>query len=194
MLDGVLRKLVFGIVAVLAIAAFDARSRDRSRAARQIPSSRSTRARPSQSIKLGQGKSIFIDLPRDARDVLVSDPRIADAVIRTPRRIYLTDPAGLGAVRLRADQRHRLRSRRRTDRQPRGFDRAGATPTILEEVLARLIPGSDDQGRMGSAGRARQHRPVGNRQERPRRHARHRTSPTHSSASCRRPARRRGAP
>jgi pilus assembly protein CpaC len=43
-----------------------------------------------QSVKVGLNKSLVIDLPRDARDILVSNPVIADAVIRTPRRIYVT--------------------------------------------------------------------------------------------------------
>jgi pilus assembly protein CpaC len=41
-------------------------------------------------VKLGLNKSVIVDLPRDARDVLVSNPEVANAVIRTNRRIYLT--------------------------------------------------------------------------------------------------------
>jgi pilus assembly protein CpaC len=44
-------------------------------------------------VKIGLNKSVVIDLPRDARDILVSNPIIADAVIRTPRRIYVTGVA-----------------------------------------------------------------------------------------------------
>lgn len=40
-------------------------------------------------ITLGVGKSIVVDLSRDARDVLVSNPKIANAVIRSSRRAYL---------------------------------------------------------------------------------------------------------
>jgi pilus assembly protein CpaC len=40
-------------------------------------------------VALGSGKSIVVDLPRDARDVLVSNPKIANAVIRSSRRAYL---------------------------------------------------------------------------------------------------------
>ncbi len=40
-------------------------------------------------VELGLGKSLVIDLPRDAKDVLVSDPEVADAVMRTARRAYL---------------------------------------------------------------------------------------------------------
>lgn len=43
----------------------------------------------SQHIVLGLNKSLIIDLPYDARDVLVSNPAIADAVMRTTRRAYL---------------------------------------------------------------------------------------------------------
>ncbi len=40
-------------------------------------------------IPLGIGKSVIIDLPRDAKDVLVADPTVANAVVRTARRAYL---------------------------------------------------------------------------------------------------------
>lgn len=43
----------------------------------------------SQRIKLGLNKSIVIDLPADAYDILVANPAVADAVTRTSRRIYL---------------------------------------------------------------------------------------------------------
>jgi pilus assembly protein CpaC len=43
----------------------------------------------SQYVSLGVGKSVVIDLPRDIKDVLVSDPKIANAVIRSTRRAYI---------------------------------------------------------------------------------------------------------
>ncbi|MFI4974859.1 MAG: type II and III secretion system protein family protein [Caulobacterales bacterium] len=43
----------------------------------------------SQSLILPQGKSAVVDLPIDARDVLVSNPAVAQAMLRTPRRIYV---------------------------------------------------------------------------------------------------------
>jgi pilus assembly protein CpaC len=42
-----------------------------------------------QRIQLGLNKSIVIDLPQDAYDILVANPAVADAVTRTARRIYL---------------------------------------------------------------------------------------------------------
>jgi len=42
-----------------------------------------------QRVLLGLNKSLVIDLPEDAYDVLVANPDVADAVTRTSRRIYL---------------------------------------------------------------------------------------------------------
>ena len=42
-----------------------------------------------QRVNLGVNKSLVIDLPRDAFDILVANPAIADAVTRSARRIYL---------------------------------------------------------------------------------------------------------
>jgi pilus assembly protein CpaC len=42
-----------------------------------------------RQVQLGLGKSLVVDLPRDAKDVLVSSPTVADAVMRTARRAYL---------------------------------------------------------------------------------------------------------
>ena len=40
-------------------------------------------------VTLGAGKSVVIDLPRDVKDVLVADPKIANAVVRSSRRAYI---------------------------------------------------------------------------------------------------------
>ncbi|MEH2563845.1 type II and III secretion system protein family protein [Bradyrhizobium sp. AZCC 2289] len=44
-------------------------------------------------ISLGIGKSIVIDLPRDIKDVLVADPKIANAVVRSAQRAYIIGAA-----------------------------------------------------------------------------------------------------
>lgn len=46
-------------------------------------------SRTNQTIGLGLNKSKVIDLPRDAHDIIVSNPQVADAVTRTARRIYI---------------------------------------------------------------------------------------------------------
>ena len=47
----------------------------------------------SHFIPLGVGKSVIIELPRDIKDVLIADPKIANAVIRTSRRAYIIGAA-----------------------------------------------------------------------------------------------------
>ncbi|MHC2899275.1 pilus assembly protein CpaC [Bradyrhizobium barranii subsp. barranii] len=42
-----------------------------------------------RSLSLGVGKSVVIDLPREVKDVLVADPKIANAVIRSSQRAYI---------------------------------------------------------------------------------------------------------
>jgi pilus assembly protein CpaC len=44
-------------------------------------------------LSLGVGKSAIIDLPRDVKDVLVADPKIANAVVRSPQRAYIIGSA-----------------------------------------------------------------------------------------------------
>jgi pilus assembly protein CpaC len=43
----------------------------------------------SRFVALGVGKSFVIDLPRDIKDVLVANPEVANAVVRSTRRAYL---------------------------------------------------------------------------------------------------------
>jgi pilus assembly protein CpaC len=44
-------------------------------------------------LSLGIGKSVVIDLPRDVKDVLVADPKIANAVVRSAQRAYIIGAA-----------------------------------------------------------------------------------------------------
>jgi pilus assembly protein CpaC len=47
----------------------------------------------SRFVSLGIGKSIVIELPRPIKDVLVADPRIANAVVPSSRRAYIIGSA-----------------------------------------------------------------------------------------------------
>ena len=44
-------------------------------------------------LSLGIGKSVVLDLPRDIKDVLVADPKIANAVVRSAQRAYIIGAA-----------------------------------------------------------------------------------------------------
>jgi pilus assembly protein CpaC len=45
-------------------------------------------------LSLGIGKSVIIDLSRDVKDVLVADPKIANAVVRSAQRAYIGAAVG----------------------------------------------------------------------------------------------------
>jgi len=68
--------------------------KDEKRAARPEPT-QTLRIRPggsgpqSHHLLLGINRAAIIELPEDARDVLVSNPEVLDAVVRTPRRVYV---------------------------------------------------------------------------------------------------------
>jgi len=84
--------------------------------------------------KIGLNKSLIIELPRPARDVLVSNPAIADAVMRTSQRIYLTGVA-VGQTNIFVfDQSGRQVLNLELDVER---DISG-----LQDTLRRLIPGS----------------------------------------------------
>lgn len=40
-------------------------------------------------ISMGSGKSAIIDLPRDVAEIVIGNPKVVDAVVRTPRKIYV---------------------------------------------------------------------------------------------------------
>ncbi|TQF40571.1 secretin [Bradyrhizobium sp. UNPF46] len=46
-----------------------------------------------QFVSLGVGKSFVLDLPRDVKDVLVADPKIANVVLRSAQRAYVIGAA-----------------------------------------------------------------------------------------------------
>lgn len=88
----------------------------------------------SQSIDLTTGKSASIDLPVDARDILVTNPKIASAVLRSPRRITVmgTGPGETDAVFYDA-----------AGRQILSLDiRVKNDFGVLAQTVNRLLPGS----------------------------------------------------
>src|SRR3979411_689499 len=44
-------------------------------------------------LALGIGKSVVVDFPHDVKDVLVADPKIANAVVRSAQRAYIIGTA-----------------------------------------------------------------------------------------------------
>ncbi|MGN6115168.1 MAG: pilus assembly protein N-terminal domain-containing protein, partial [Nitrobacter sp.] len=55
----------------------------------RVPAETSGAKMNAQFLSLGIGKSVVVDLPRDVKDVLVADPKIANAVVRSAQRAYI---------------------------------------------------------------------------------------------------------
>ncbi len=56
---------------------------------RAVPANFAASTLNAKSLALGIGKSVVVDLPRDVKDVLVADPKIANAVVRSAQRAYI---------------------------------------------------------------------------------------------------------
>ena len=84
-------------------------------------------------INLPRGTSFAVDLPADARDVIVSNPQVAEAMLHSPRRITVIGiaPGETDAVFLDAAGRTILSLRVRVD----------AGTSALQDTLSRVAPG-----------------------------------------------------
>ena len=87
-----------------------------------------------QLINLPRGSSMAIDLPSDARDVIVPNPLVAEAMLHSPRRITIIglQPGETDAVVLDSAGRTILSLRIRVD----------AGVSALQDTLDRIMPGS----------------------------------------------------
>jgi len=86
-----------------------------------------------QLVNLPRGSTMAVDLPADARDVIVSNPAVAEAVLHSPRRITIIGlaPGETDAVFLDASGRAILSLRVRVD----------AGVSALQDTLSRTLPG-----------------------------------------------------
>jgi pilus assembly protein CpaC len=46
-----------------------------------------------RNLQLGVGKSVIVDLPEEAGEIYVGDPKIANAIVRSARRVYISGVA-----------------------------------------------------------------------------------------------------
>lgn len=81
--------LAVSLAAILAFAPTFTASADPQAAVQHIRVTRGGEGANASTLTLSLNKAAIIDLPADARDVLLSNPEIADAVVRTARRIYI---------------------------------------------------------------------------------------------------------
>ncbi|HYC67164.1 type II and III secretion system protein family protein [Brevundimonas sp.] len=89
----------------------------------------------SQLISLPRGSSMAVDLPADARDVIVPNPQVAEAMLHSPRRITIIGlaPGETDAVVLDNAGRTILSLRIRVD----------AGVSALQDTLSRVMPGAN---------------------------------------------------
>lgn len=89
----------------------------------------------SQLISLPRGSSMAVDLPADARDVIVPNPLVAEAMLHSPRRITIIGlaPGETDAVVLDSAGRTILSLRIRVD----------AGVSALQDTLNRVMPGAN---------------------------------------------------
>ena len=87
-----------------------------------------------RNLTLPRGKSAVIELPVDVRDILITNPAVADAVLRSPRQIYVLGMTSgqTDAILFDASGRRILSLNIRVDVD------AGA----LAETINRVLPGS----------------------------------------------------
>jgi len=117
--------LLAGVMA--ASATLPARATDKAPAAASWQSS-------GRFLALGIGKSTVVDLPRDAKDVLVANPAIANAVVRSARRAYLIGvaPGQTNVIFFDAE-----------GRQIAAYDiEVGRDAAGVREALRRVMPNS----------------------------------------------------
>lgn len=88
----------------------------------------------SQTLTLPVGKSAIVELPTDVRDILVTNPTVADAMLRSPRRIFVLGvKAGTtDAVFFDTSGRRLLSLAIRVDQDP----------SAVAQTINRILPGS----------------------------------------------------
>ncbi len=85
-----------------------------------------------RSIEMGVGRSIIVDLPRDAKEVFVANPAIANAVVRSPRKLFIIGVAN-GATTIMAMDAE--------GRQIAALEmQIGREPGLLQKTLKTALP------------------------------------------------------
>jgi pilus assembly protein CpaC len=85
-----------------------------------------------RSIEMGVGRSIVVDLPRDAKEVFVANPAIANAVVRTSRKLFVIGVANGSTTIMALDA---------DGRQIAALEmQIGREPGLLQKTLAAALP------------------------------------------------------
>lgn len=125
----------FAVAASVAVLALGGAGAPMDQAGAQTTRAAITAGSAPQLVNLPRGTSFAVDLPSDARDVIISNPRVAEAMLHSPRRITMIglDGGETDAVFLDGAGRTILALRVRVD----------AGVSALQDTLNRIAPGSN---------------------------------------------------
>jgi pilus assembly protein CpaC len=88
-----------------------------------------------RTIEMGVGRSIVVDLPRDAKEVFVANPAIANAVVRSARKLFVIGVAN-GATTIMALDAE--------GRQIAALEmQIGREPGLLQKTIKAALPQAD---------------------------------------------------
>ncbi|PSC06245.1 secretin [Alsobacter soli] len=86
-------------------------------------------------VDLGTGKSVIVELPRDAKEIFVANPKVANAIVRSTRKIFI-----IGA----ADGQTNVVAMDAEGRQIANLDvNIGRDLDVLRRLLKTAMPGSE---------------------------------------------------
>lgn len=88
-----------------------------------------------RSIEMGVGRSIVVDLPRDAKEVFVANPAIANAVVRSARKLFVIGVSNGSTTIMALDAE---------GKQIAALEmQIGREPGLLQKTLKVALPQSD---------------------------------------------------
>jgi pilus assembly protein CpaC len=132
------------LTAVCLLAGQPAAAQSTGSVGREFPTQRTTSPRivtnsgdqvAARSIEMGVGRSIVVDLPRDAKEVFVANPAIANAVVRSARKLFIIGVANGSTSIMALDG---------DGKQIAAFEmQIGKEPGLLAKTLKTAIPHAD---------------------------------------------------
>lgn len=87
-----------------------------------------------QQISMGVGKSVIVDLPQDAAEIFIGNPKVANAVVRSARKLYIIGTAEGQTTVFALDAKGRQIARLEVS--------IGADVGNLERILKEALPTS----------------------------------------------------
>ncbi|MGL4243499.1 MAG: pilus assembly protein N-terminal domain-containing protein, partial [Beijerinckiaceae bacterium] len=88
-----------------------------------------------RNIEMGVGRSIVVDLPRDAKEVFVANPAVANAVVRSARKLFVIGVANGSTTIMALDAE---------GRQIAALEmQVGREPGLLQKTLKAALPHAD---------------------------------------------------